>query len=301
MLNNPRHVKRLLEQQRYEEVFDVLLPLVSDKLSTRKNVLSGWRSYLQWLTETGESVLNFSSPEEGYPSWLRAQSVAPSTVNNRLVQVRKLYQLLLELELVSSNPFDGKRGDANPVYKRRQVYTKAEVERLLVHANAEEKLLALLGSDAGLSGGEVCSLKFSDFLEGGKQLRIRRVRYRQQQYDAEQLVDCSPAVQDALHQWMKLLGAAPLFECVPEGFVFTVEGKNLSAHQILSKLYRLCQKANVPYKPWRALRHVSGIQQLQRGRDRQGIQQELGLQRLDPLVKLAGAEDGRKVRWKRGE
>ena len=294
------HLQRLLEQGRYEEVFDTLLPQVSEKLTTRKNVLSGWRNYLQWLTETGESLLNFTTPEEHYPEWLKAQAVAPATLNNRLVQVRKLYQLLLENELVSSNPFAGQKGEANPVHERRQVYTNAELQRLLAHANAEERLLILLGSEAGLSGGEVRFLKFSDLLEGGQQLRIRRIRYRQQPYEVEQVIECSPRVQDAFAQWMKALGAAPIFESVPEGFVFDVDGKSLCDHELLWKLHVLCQKAGVSYKPWRALKHVSGVQKLQKGTDRQVIQQELGLQRLDPLLKLAGAEDGRKTRWRKG-
>lgn len=301
MPRDTHHLQRLLEQQRYEEVFEMLLPQVSEKLTTRKNVLSGWRNYLQWLLATGESLLNFTTPEQQYLEWLKAQDVAPATLNNRLVQVRKLYQLLLEQELVRSNPFEGKKGESNPVHERRQVYTKAEVRRLLAHANAEERLLILLGSEAGLSGGEVRFLKFCDLLDGGRQLRIRRVRYRQQGYDTEQLIECSPRLQDAFAQWMKHIGAAPLFEHVPTGFVFDVDGKSLCDHELLWKLHVLCQKAGVSYKPWRSLKHVSGVQKLQKGTDRQVIQQELGLQRLDPLLKLAGAEDGRKTRWRKGK
>lgn len=297
---DPHHLQHLLKQEQYEEAFETLLPLVSAKLTTRKNVLSGWRSYLHWLMESEESLLNFTTPEQQYPAWLRARDVAPATLNNRLVQVRKLYQFLLEMQLVTSNPFAGQKGEANPVHERRQVYTNAEIDRLLAHAAAEERLLILLGSEAGLSGGEVRFLKFSDLLEGGRQLRVQRIRYRQRQYPVEQVVECSPRLQDAFAQWLKVLGAAPLFECVPEGFVFDVDGKPLCDHELLWKLHTLCRKANVTYKPWRALRHASGVQNLQKGTDRQIIQQQLGLRRLDPLLKLAGAEDGRTLRWRKG-
>lgn len=296
---DPRTLRRLLAQERYEEVFEILLPAVSDKLTTRKNVLSGWRNYLQWLMETGESLLHFDQPDQHYPLWLKAQAAAPATLNNRLVQVRKLYQLLLDLELVSFNPFLGSQGEKNPVHHRRVVYSAAEVQRLLIHANAEERLLILLATEAGLAGSEVRELNFEDVTGQAPQLHVRRIRYRQEGFKPEQDIPASPALQDALSQWLKMRGAAPLFQAIPSGFLFEENCQPLTDQQLLWKLRLLCQKANVTYKPWRALRHVSGIQRLKSKSSRESIQHDLGLQRLDPLLKLAGAEDGRRLRWKK--
>lgn len=299
MSPHPHLLQRLLEQQRYEEAFETLLPMVSDKVTTRKNVLSGWRSYLQWLTETGESLTQFRQPEVDYLDWLKAQEAAPSTLNNRLVQVRKLYALLVERRVVERNPFVGKKMEYNPVEERRKVYSREEVDRLLAHADSQERLMVLLATEAGLSGGEVRYLKFRDILEDGQALQIWRVRYRQEEFSPVQVVRCSSVLQHALQQWMQMRGAAPLYGVIPEGHVFEKDGGNIFDHDLLFMLYQLCQRANVEYKPWRALKHVAGVQRLASGASRTELQKELGVQRLDPLAKKAGLEDGRKVRWRK--
>ncbi len=293
------HVRLLLERQRYDEAFQELLPLVSDRQSTRLNVLSGWRNYLRFLQETGESLLNFGGVEVSYPQWLQALGAAPSTLNSRLIQARRLYSLLLELELVARNPFEATSGVHNPVEERRQVYTAAEVGQLLQHAGAEERLLVLLATELGLAGSELRRLKFSDILEGGSCLRIWRVRYRREGYQPLQEVPCSAALQDALSQWLRARGAAPLFERLPTGPVFQGTTGGLTDAELLSKLHLLCQRAGVTYKPWRALKHLAGVQKLAAGIETEEIRQVLGVQRLDPLAKKAGLEDGRKLRWQR--
>lgn len=299
MSPSPQHLKRLLEQGRYEEVFEVLLPNVSDKLSTRKNVLSGWRSYATWLNETGESLLNFDRPEEHYVQWLKQAGASAATLNNRLTQVRRLYSFLLGAKLVEHNPFSAVKGENNIVHEHREVYTGKEVQQLLAHADDEERLLILLATEAGLSNGEVRRLKFSDVLEDGRRLQIWRVRYRQVNFSPLQFVECSAVLQTALSRWLHLNGASPLFETQPSGYLFQFEGKALRDDQLRAKVFALCKKANVAYKPWRALKHLAGIQRLQSQVKRQQVQQDIGIQRLDPLLKLAGVEDGRKTRWKK--
>ncbi|MFC3860399.1 hypothetical protein ACFOPQ_06430 [Deinococcus antarcticus] len=298
MLPSSLHLRLLLERQQYEDCFDELLPCISDKPSTRKNVISGWRIYLKFLEETGESLLNFNNVGEEYSRWLKAQGAAPATLNNRLVQVRKLYALLLRLELVKENPFLQTRGEHNAVDERREVYSPDEVNRLLAQADVEESLMVLLATDAGLSGSEVRHLKFVDVIEG-KQLRIWRVRYRQAGFEPVQYLDCSDVLQTALDRWLQVRGAAPLFQSVPEGFVFELDGRGLTSAQLLSRLYRLCQRVNVAYKPWRALQHVAGVRKLAAGVSKQDVQQQVGVQWLGPLAKKAGLQDGRKTRWKK--
>lgn len=296
---SPHHLKPLLEQERYEELFDLLLPEISTKATTRANTLSGWRNYVKWLQETGESLLNFGRPEIAYLEWLKAQEAAPSTLNNRLLQVRKLYGLLLERELIERNPFKGTHMVHNPVHERREIYSQEDVERLLTHADAEDSVMVLLGADAGLSGGEARFLKFIDITEDAQGLQIWRVRYRETDFQPIQVVPCTERLRIALLQWMKDRGATPLYGEVPQGYVLGQDEKPIADPELLSRLYHLCRKANVEYKAWRALRHVAGVQKLKEGADRTKIQNDLGLQRLDPLIRKTGVEDGRKLRWKK--
>ena len=169
---------------------------------------------------------------------------------------------------------------------------------MLAQADVEESLMVLLATDAGLSGSEVRHLKFADVVEG-KQLRIWRVRYRQTGYEPVQYHDCSDILQAALDRWLQVRGAVPLFQSVPEGFLFELDGRGLTSAELLSRLYHLCQRANVAYKPWRALRHVAGVRKLAAGVSKQEVQQQVGVKWLGPLAKKAGLQDGRKTRWKK--
>lgn len=300
MLPSPDLLQRLLNESRYEEAFDALLPAVSDKVSTRLNVLSGWRVYARWLEESHCSLLNVHQPEVDFITWLESQYDAPSTVNNRLYQVRKLYDFLVELELVTHNPFGNSVGQYNPFTERREVYSAEEIGRLLAHANAEEKLLLLLATEGGLSAREVAALRFEDLLQDGEELRVTRVRYRKGGFNPEQVVGTTTSLRQALQQWLATHGAAPLYSISPQGFIFQEEGQPLTSRQLLSKLHALCQKANVTYKPWRALKHAAGVQKLAAGQSKTDVQKTLSVERLDPLAKKAGIEDGRKKMWKEG-
>lgn len=241
---------------------------------TRMNNLSGLRVYLAWAQGEGRPLL---SPAPGqaaaYRTWLEAQH-APATVKNRLSQVRHLYGVLQDLGLVEEHSFRDVSGPPNRAWEHRAVYSPEEVARLVAHAGPEERALVLLGAHGGLTGPEVLALRFEHLrLERGELAVGGRV------------VDGSQELLGALEAWGKRRGHTALFAA--QGPVFDLA----SDFQLRDRVRRVCQRANVPYRAWQALRNAAGVRLLSLTPDRTEIQAQLGLadpESLRPLVKLSG-------------
>jgi integrase len=255
---------------------DALSPLLPGAPGdrTHQNNLSGLRVYLGWTQGEGLALL---SPAPGqaaaYRTWLEGQ-YAPATVKNRLSQVRHLYDVLQELGLVEHHSFRDVSGPPNRAWEHRAVYSPEEVTRLLAHAGVEERALVLLGAHGGLTGPEVLALRF-------EHLRLERGELAV----AGRVVEGSAALLGALEAWGRTQGHTALFSA--QGPVFDLE----SASQLRRRVWRLCRRANVPYRAWQALRNAAGVRLLGLTPDREGVQAQLGLadpESLRPLVKLSG-------------
>lgn len=286
---SPSTLRRLLEQGDLDAALDLLATGLPGPPTgaTRKNVLSGWRVFVRWL-RTGEdrSLLNVSDPRafaQAYADWLVAeyQGVA-ATVNNRLVQARRLYRLLGDLGLSEVNPFMTVQGRTHVAHERRPVYTAEEVARLLEHASAEERGLVLLGAHGGLSGPEVRHLTFEAVSEGCTYMRV-----------GQRTVACTPELTAALSTWARLSGETPLYGA-PQGLVFRHGEAPLTDHELRAKVFRLCQRAGVPYKAWHALRHAAGLKLLAEEATQREVTEALGLggrTAVRPLIRLSDRPD----------
>lgn len=283
MSPSPTTLRHLLETEQDNAFLDLLIVDMPGSQNTKINVLSGWRVYFGWVRSEGLSILNADQAQAtAFAEWLKQNYEAPSTRNNRLTQVRRLYQRLQEAELVSTNPFDDLHGEVNPAHERRKNYTPDEVQRLLLHADTEEKLLILLGAHAGLTISEVRNLLYEDFHDDDTFLEL-----------SDRTITCTPELTDQLKQWVRHQGDTPLFPVRPTGEVLPA----MSAPALRSKIFDLCRRANVPYKAWHALRNAAGVKMLQENPERHTVMRELGLTHrmaLRPMVKISGQGDGRR-------
>lgn len=246
--------------------------------ATHLNVLSGLRVYLRWLEETGHSFLHVDQAQaQAYSTWLTTQ-YASATHKNRLTQVRTLYDLLQDQELVKSNPFRSIQGALNRPHDHRLVYSPDDVDRLLAEANLEERAMVLLGAHGGLTGPEVLGLRFQDIDLALGQLKL-----------SGRTVQASDALMGALERWGHQRGHTALFSATGPVFDYA------TAFHLRKKLHFLCQRAGVTYRAWHALRHSAGLRLLTQAtaltpHTRRTIQQVLGLtsrESLRPLVKLS--------------
>lgn len=282
-----RVVRKHLHERNDEALLDELTPLLPGTPGsvTQKNVQSGLRLYLGWLAERGLSVLDYARVTE-FKGWLELH-YTPATAKNRLSQVRRLYEALIQVEVADRNPFAQVAGPLNRPHEHRDAYTAEEVERLLAQADTQERALVLLGAVAGLSGGEVCGLAFEQVdLAGGRLVLANRT------------IPLEAEARRALEAWGRERGNTVLFPRL--GPVFDLDNDS----QLRRQIFLLCGRANVPYRAWYALRNRAGLRLLENQADPKTAERLLGLngrEALRPLVKMVGLPDRRRKRKPRPE
>lgn len=230
-----------------DDAFALLLEDLGGPWNTRKAVRSGWRVFQRWLDESGGTVLG---PVEAraYDRWLhREYRGVVASVNNRLSQARRLYTLLQALDLVDANPFAASSGQHNPAEQRRRRYSPAEVDALLDHAGPEDRVLVLLGAHAGLTGPEVCRLTWTDVDAERRAVQVRGRRSR--------TVPCTDDLHAALRALAQARGETPLLGQAARGLLITDAGAALTDMQLRARIFRACERAQVPYRAWQALRN----------------------------------------------
>lgn len=234
--------------------------------ATRRNNLSGVRVYLRWAEETGRSVLSPDAAHgAAYLAFLQQKHPdTPASVINRLAHARNLYAALASGGLHLPDPFDDLEAPSNDPALHKQAYTEAEITRLLTHNDERLRALVLLGAHAGLTGPEVAELDFADitFEKGALQVRGREVPTSQE-------------LQAALEAYARTQGVTQLFG--GSGPVFPDLEND---HMVRSALFSGCNKANVPYKAWRALRNHAGLRLLNLSQDEEYVARYLGLSTL---------------------
>ncbi len=281
-LPSPQVLRLLLERQQYPEFIDLLSVGLSGSAVSRKNILSGWRLYLGWVREEGRGVLDADQGQaQAYADWLRLKYEAPATLNNRLVQVRKLYALLAEVGLWQGDAFQKVHGQVNPADERRPHYSEDEVARLLAGASLRERLLVLLGSQLGLTGPEILNLRFEDFSEDDRELRL----------SGRAVLPCSAEIRSVLLALRQQRGEEPLFGHVATGRVFDL-ADDMALRRVV---FGLCKRVGVPYRAWMALRNHAAIKMLAESGDGSLTAARLGVggrQALNPTVRLVKKKGG---------
>lgn len=280
---SPQTLRLLLERELDHEFIDLLSTALTGSAVSIKNILSGWRLYLRWVREEGKGVLNADQAQaQAYAEWLKVEYQAPATINNRLVQARKLYRLLLEGGLVENEIFKVTHGVVNPADERRLYYSEEEINRLLEHTNAAERLLVLLGAHIGFTGPELLNLRFEDFMNDDQEVQLQR-------RPGKPVLRCSKEIQLALQQVRRRQGERPLYDLYAMGRVFPFKDDM----ELRAVVFNLCRRSDVLYKGWRSFRNYAGMKMLRESRSAKDTAQKLGIggrQALNPTVRLVKRE-----------
>ena len=245
--------------------------------ATRRNNVSGSRIFLRWAFDAGQSVLSPSDDlGTAYLAFLRRKHPdTPASVINRLAHARNLYAAIRDTGVTLADPFAELDAPSNDPALHKEAYSDAEIQRLLIHGDAREQALVLLGAHAGLTGPEVARLNWQDmqFEQGSLSVRGREV-------------PTGAALHSALQQHAHAQGVTQLFG--GEGQVFP-ELEN--DHQVRAALFRVCISANVPYRAWRALRNHAGLRMLLLTHDEKQVARYLGLGTLKAVQFIQRAVD----------
>lgn len=260
-------LRRALEAHDLDGCWTILSPRLPGQPGghSQKNYLSAFKDFLNWTADERLSVSDpaphFGAEFQRYLEQKYGSSQA--SINTRLSQARRIYKVLRQLGVVAMNtdPFSILERSQVVPGQRREYYSQEEITRMLIHSEPADRALILLGAHAGLTTAEVLALKWPDLsLQGGtvhlpdRQLHMSEALYRAIQPYAEQR------------------GGGALFVRPVPVFDF------LDQNALRAKIYALCQRANVPYRAWRGLRHAAGLRLYQQTGDLNVVAAQMGVE-----------------------
>lgn len=154
----------------HDALWSLCQAYLAERDHTSRNTVTGYRygvrMFTTWAADTGAALLR---PERGtgsrYRHHLMGRYPNPSTVNGRLSAARCLYRALDWVGLEVLDPFahvaavrDGRSADAV-----RPAYSVGDLSRLLGAAtDPHDRVLLLLGANAGLRAAEMLALDWSE-------------------------------------------------------------------------------------------------------------------------------------------
>ncbi|WP_075834959.1 tyrosine-type recombinase/integrase [Deinococcus marmoris] len=173
--------------------------------------------------------------QQQYVDWLQGQKLASMTVRTRSTAAKHLISSLIWAGLEQTNATPSAKFPSESRAKRqRRPYTEAEIDLLLKLANNEERLIILLGLDAGLKAGEMMALRRQDVLLSHIPPVLDIVSARKETFR----LSLSNDLQYAFEAWFEECPVAPIEN--------VLAGKR--GEYVEDRLRRLCKRVGVNYE-----------------------------------------------------
>lgn len=239
---------RDMDEQGLWDLFEAYLVLrggrgarVSDRTLSAYRIYN--REFLSWAGPAGMSLLRPRGNQAfAYVRHLEASGKSPSTVRGMLAAVRGLYAALRWAGVTDAAPFTDVRAAADPVpnWQKRKPYSDADILKLLEVADAQEKVIILLGADCGLRATEMTRVYRKDIHLDAEQPYLVVTGKREKRQE----VPLSKRAGMALQKWMLMTpGYAP--------YILTFRTRR----SVEDRLIACCERAGVRYEG----RHVHGL------------------------------------------
>lgn len=150
--------------------------------NTERAYRAGLNAFLDYLAGLGLSGSDLAAValEPGtdlgaeYLRHLERKGLSPGTVNNRRAAAAAFYRALRWTGATTADPFSDVPAvrDPTPRHEKRQPYSAAEVRALVAAATPHERVMVLLGAQAGLRVSEITALTWDTVDLKAKKLRV---------------------------------------------------------------------------------------------------------------------------------
>lgn len=268
-------VRSALSRYDLEAAWTHLTPALPQHPLTLRNHKYAFKRYLDHARADRTDLLR-PTPEFLNSYLLTFAALDPGHARSLFSRLRGLYKALRHLGVIPRTydpllTLTVPRLTAQPGEERRH-YTDPEINQLLTHArDAEERCLILLGAHAGLKSGEVCTLNWTDVQLTDATLRVR-----------SRLIPKGGLLDEALRAWARKHGGL-----LAEGPVFG----HKDTYSVNQQLHQLCSQADLPYKPFTALRSNYALRLWQTTHDPRTMTEQLGigsLKAVEAYARMAG-------------
>jgi integrase len=214
------------------------------------HTLGAYRTGVTRLLRAWAGVdLLHATPNQGalYVREMEAAGLKPSSVSVRLAGARALYAALrwactTEQHDCYVDPFKDVHPatDTTPSWQKRKPYTDGDVERLCAVASPEDRVMLLLGANAGLRNAEIVGLTWSDIDLSARYLTVQRGKGLKRRQ-----VPISRSLLSALSER-------------PRQNDYVIASYR-TTEQARRRMRALCSRAGVDYKAIHSLRHTAGV------------------------------------------
>lgn len=255
----PPERRRLAEQACRERDAETLWSLTEAFLEHERDsdghLSSATRRSYRWSIDvlldhwSGDILLHPSQDDAvRFVQHLQESGMSASTVKVHLVGARMFYRALRWAEASESDPFRDVRPTREAVPReKRQMYTRADLDRLLALAEPVDRAVVLLSADAGLRVSESVRLTWGDVdLDRGE------VTIRDEVSTLSRVVPLPSHLRDTLRELPRDRGPHIL------GFTSEVWARR--------RLQHLCERAGVPYRGIDPLRQAGNVRRSEQAR-----------------------------------
>jgi len=193
-----------------------------------------------------------------YTRHLEAAALKPASVNLKLAAARAFVQALLWAGLVSADPFARVSvADPVPLAEKRHPYAETDLAALLNEADPRERILVLLGADAGLRVAEVAALEWADVDLASASLVVTVGKGGKRR-----TVAITPRTVEGLAAVRPTEASGPVF--------------GITVRRLQAILQALCWRAGVKHRGFHSLRHSAGTRLYSVTKDLKVVARHLG-------------------------
>ncbi|MGH7792291.1 MAG: tyrosine-type recombinase/integrase [Thermodesulfobacteriota bacterium] len=272
-----------------EELINRFIEALDRRETTKETYLKALREFAKWLAG-GTPLILTSHDIQRYKDFLVSKNLSPTSLSTYLTSVRRFYDYLISVEMVTENPAKKIRGSGRPQRHLRDPLSHDEVENLLSAIDPSTVVglrdwsMITLMIRCGLSEIEIVRASAGDIkVKGGKQVIFVQGKNQDKK---DEYVILTPPAQEALEKYLEARGKTKEDEPLFWGVGNRARGERITTRAIRERvnyylnLAGLKRKGITPY----SLRHTAALLAIESGAAVSEVKQMLRHKTIDSTL-----------------
>ena len=272
-----------------EELINRFIEALDRRETTKETYLKALREFAKWLAG-GTPLILTSHDIQRYKDFLVSKNLSPTSLSTYLTSVRRFYDYLISVEMVTENPAKKIRGSGRPQRHLRDPLSHDEAENLLSAIDPSTVVglrdwsMITLMIRCGLSEIEIVRASAGDIkVKGGKQVIFVQGKNQDKK---DEYVILTPPAQEALEKYLEARGKTKEDEPLFWGVGNRARGERITTRAIRERvnyylnLAGLKRKGITPY----SLRHTAALLAIESGAAVSEVKQMLRHKTIDSTL-----------------
>jgi integrase/recombinase XerC/integrase/recombinase XerD len=283
-----------------EELINRFIEALDRRETTKETYLKALREFAKWLGDAPPLGLTPHDIQR-YKDFLLSKKLSPTSLSTYLTAIRRFYDYLVSVELVTENPAKRIKGSGRPQRHLRAPLTPDEVKALLDVIDPSSPVglrdwaMINLMVRCGLSEIEIVRANVGDIkVKGGKQVVFVQGKSKDKK---DEYVILTPPAQEAVEKYLETRGKPKEDEPLFWGVGNRAKGERITTRAIRERVNHYLKLAGIKRKgitPY-SLRHTAALLAIESGAAVSEVKQMLRHKTVDStLVYFEEAEELKK-------